>query len=115
MAKKRLQMVLAEMERLNQEALQLMEIIAATEDEKGSVSESSGTSEEGSKAGWWREELKIGEMVMVTRRDEYCRRHGRVIGRRGRLFWRVQLEADETEPSVEIYKMRHNLARIGTK
>ena len=46
MAKKRLQMVLAEMERLNQEALQLMEIIAATEDEKGSVSERSGTSEE---------------------------------------------------------------------
>ena len=57
-------------------------------------------------------ELRVGDCVMVTRRDGYYGRRGRVLGRRGKLYWRVLLQPTEDRVEEEIYKMRHNLMRI---
>jgi hypothetical protein len=53
--------------------------------------------------------LKRGATVVVLTKDQYRGRVGKVLGRRGKMFWRVELEAKGEKPQKEIYKLGKNL------
>ena len=49
--------------------------------------------------------LNVGDKVVVVRKDKYLGRAGIVVGRRGTMFWNVQLDAHNCHPPQLIYKM----------
>lgn len=57
--------------------------------------------------------VKAGSRVRVTRRDQYQGRIGVVLGRHGRLFWDVRLEANAAHGECLIFKKDSSLCVIG--
>jgi hypothetical protein len=57
-------------------------------------------------------ELQVGQRVRVVRKDRYRGRTGVVLGRHGRLFWDVRLEATATHGASTIYKKDASLCVI---
>jgi hypothetical protein len=53
--------------------------------------------------------VKVGQRVCVVRKDQYRGRTGVVLGRHGRLFWDVRLDASATQPECTIYKRESSL------
>jgi hypothetical protein len=52
--------------------------------------------------------MEVGRRVVV-RRDQYRNRTGVILGRHGRLFWDVRLEASATQGACTIYKRESSL------
>jgi hypothetical protein len=53
--------------------------------------------------------VQVGQRVRVIRKDQYRGRTGVVLGRHGRLFWDVQLDASGTHKECTIYKRESSL------
>jgi hypothetical protein len=57
-------------------------------------------------------EMQVGQRVRVVRKDQCRGRTGVVLGRHGRLFWDVQLDANATNKGCTIYKRGSSLCII---
>jgi hypothetical protein len=53
--------------------------------------------------------VQAGHRVRVVRKDQYRGRVGVVLGRHGRLFWDVRLEANAQHKECTIYKREASL------
>jgi hypothetical protein len=53
--------------------------------------------------------IQAGQRVRIVRKDQYRGRTGIVLGRHGRLFWDVRLEANATHGACTIYKREASL------
>jgi len=56
--------------------------------------------------------VTVGDVVRVCVRDKYHGRIGRVTGKRGGMFWWIQLEATPYEATEKIYKMRTSFRKV---
>ena len=111
MATRRLAEILRQITVLTAEAAELVRSLeSVAEDEPPPV-----RARKGRRSKREKRTLMVGDMVTVTRADEYQGREGMVTARRGAMFLWVRLSATEEEPEVEIYKMRHNLKRLKAK
>jgi hypothetical protein len=57
-------------------------------------------------------EWKKGAAVRVTIRDRYYGRTGVLMGRRGRCYWDLKLDARDGECGIVIYKKQSSLCLI---
>jgi hypothetical protein len=51
-------------------------------------------------------EVRVGDRVQIYARGRYCGRLGKITGKRGQMFWWIQLEDVEVSVGSTIYKMR---------
>jgi hypothetical protein len=51
-------------------------------------------------------EVRVGDRVQICARGRYCGRLGKITGKRGQMFWWIQLEEEEVSVGSTIYKMR---------
>jgi hypothetical protein len=56
--------------------------------------------------------IQVGQHVRVVRKDQYRGRTGVVLGRHGRLFWDVRLDASATHKECTIYKRESSLSVV---
>jgi hypothetical protein len=56
--------------------------------------------------------MQAGRRVRVIRKDQYRGRTGIVLGRHGRLFWDVLLDASATHSKCTIYKRESSLSMV---
>jgi hypothetical protein len=58
-------------------------------------------------------EVQVGHRVRVVRKDQYRGRVGVVLGRHGRMFWDIRLEANAQHKECTIYKRGTSLCVLG--
>jgi hypothetical protein len=51
-------------------------------------------------------DVRVGDRVRIYARGRYCGRLGKITGKRGQMFWWIQLEDEEVSVGLRIYKMR---------
>jgi hypothetical protein len=51
-------------------------------------------------------EVRVGDRVCIYARGRYCGRLGKITGKRGQMFWWIQLEEKDESNGVTIYKMK---------
>jgi hypothetical protein len=51
-------------------------------------------------------EVRVGDRVRIYARGRYCGRLGKITGKRGQMFWWIQLEEKDESSGVTIYKMK---------
>jgi hypothetical protein len=98
--------------RLEEAALVLEEMARELRRMKRKVRKTKVPAEVLSSAAGGTAELRVGQRVRVVRRDQYRGRTGVVLGRHGRLFWDVRLDANATQGASTIYKKEASLCVI---
>jgi ElaB/YqjD/DUF883 family membrane-anchored ribosome-binding protein len=100
----RLREIARQIQALTEEMEKLLREEAEWADAEWSEEETEQQSDDGGLA-----ELERGAMVVVVAKDQYRGRVGKVVGQRGKMFWRVKLQATRNKPAKEIYKLGKNL------